>query len=646
MKRIILGTAGHIDHGKTSFIRALTGIDTDRLKEEKERGITIELGFAHFQLPSGILVGIVDVPGHERFVHHMVSGATGMDVVALFVAADEGVMPQTREHLDICRLLNIPQGLVVLTKIDLVEDPEWIELVKEDIREATAGTFLEGAPVIEVSSVTGEGIDEFVKALDRIARNIQEKPAHGPFRLPVDRVFTLKGFGTVVTGTARSGIIRTGDPLVVYPRGVSTRARTIHVHGQPVSEAGPGMRTGINLQGVEREDVCRGDVVAPPNSLIPSTLMDVELTLLPSASRPLKHGTKVRFHTGTAELLATVVALDRESINPGETAVVQLVLDNPTAVLANDRFVVRSYSPIITIGGGKILDPLPRKHRRKGKIKAAEALNRLRKLADREAILWHIEEKQTRGIGIKELQVKTAIYGRQLEAILNELENEGQIHRVPGDPIAFVHTVHFKKVQDLIMKKIAEYHRSHPLKRGISRELLATSLSSKISARMFQAALESLEKSGRVCVEQEIVRLPDHKAVLKPDEEKIRNAIERIYLDARLQPPYFKDVEDTVPGSPDQRRSILQWMLDEGILVRVKEDLIFHNEALVALKTLVVNHLKQNGELTPSQFKELTGVSRKYAIPLLEYLDREKITLRVGDVRVLRETAKSTSASD
>ncbi|MFP5212731.1 MAG: selenocysteine-specific translation elongation factor, partial [Acidobacteriota bacterium] len=379
MKQVILGTAGHIDHGKTSLIRALTGIDTDRLKEEKLRGITIELGFAHMELPGGERLGIVDVPGHERFVKHMVAGATGIHLVALVIAADEGVMPQTREHMEICELLQVKKGLVVLTKIDMVEDPDWVEMVREDVAEFMKGTFLEGAPIIPVSAVTGEGIDELKQTLALLYSQVQPRSTEGPFRLPVDRVFSMRGFGTVVTGTSMSGRVRIGDQVTIYPMEQKTKVRGLQVHSEEVQEVLPGQRTAINLQGLERAAIERGNVIATPGTLAPTHMVDVHMEMLSSSPRPLKHRAKIRFHTGTAEHLGTVVLLDREELAQGTKAFVQVRLDHPIAVLRGDRFVMRSYSPVQTIGGGTILHPLPRKHKGHDKAESAKLLETLLK---------------------------------------------------------------------------------------------------------------------------------------------------------------------------------------------------------------------------------------------------------------------------
>lgn len=648
MKRVILGTAGHIDHGKTSLIRALTGIDTDRLKEEKERGITIELGFAHFNLPDGTKIGIVDVPGHEKFVHHMVSGATGMDMVALIVAADEGVMPQTREHLDICRLLNIPRGFVVLTKIDIVNDADWVELVKEDIREAVKGTFLENAPIVPVSSKIGEGIDKLIHVISDIAANLPERPSSGPFRLSVDRVFTLKGFGTIVTGTSNTGKLRVGDPIMIYPALIPTRARSLQTHGKTVEEAWPGMRTAINLQGVDRWEVRRGDVIAPPDLLVPTNLIDVLLYILPSMSKKLKHGEKVRFHTGTVEILATVVLLGTSQIKPGETAYAQLILEEPTVTFANDRFVIRSYSPVVTIGGGSILNPLPKKYKRKARIRAAQKLEALAKAGTTERVLWHIRSVGFDGTTHRELEIKTSIFGDELRKILLDLKDRGHIQVIDRDKEFFVDSENVLSLQEKCLKKIREFHNRFPLKSGIPRELLYAQIASSDlpgSPKLFHFVLDELARLGRIIIENDIIRLAEHKVSLSPEQEHIKKALEDIFSKSGTQPPYFNDIAPLLPGDFKENSVVRDWMIEQGILVRIKDELIFHKAVVEELKNRLVAFLNEHGKITAGEFKELAGTSRKYAIPLLEYFDRTKITIRIGDERHLRYDRSSDAAN-
>lgn len=638
MKQIILGTAGHIDHGKTSLIRALTGIDTDRLKEEKLRGITIELGFAYMDLPSGDRLGIVDVPGHERFVKHMVAGATGIDLVALVIAADEGVMPQTREHMEICQLLEVRKGLVVLTKTDLVDDPDWLEMVQEDVAEFLKGTFLAGSPIIRVSAVTGEGLAELREALARLVAQVEPRSSDGPFRLPVDRVFSMRGFGTVVTGTSVAGRLRIGDPVIVYPLLHKTKVRGLQVHNDEVQEIHAGQRTAVNLQSVERALIRRGDVVATPGALVPTHLLDVRIELLASTPRPLKHRAKVRFHTGTAEHLATAVLLDREELVPGEAAFIQVRLDQPLTALRGDRFVLRSYSPVQTIGGGTVLHPLPRKHKGHGKREAALALEGLLHGSDDEIILWHVLDAAWNGVTGEELQVRANISRVHLEKALQRFTSQKKLILYDKENQRFLHADVLADIQQAILTILADYHRLYPLKTGMAKEELAAQLPHPIEVKLYNFVLRQLMEQQQLVVEMEWVRLYSHKIDLSGDEETIRGRIEQTFRESGLQPPFFKDVAPNLPGTRRQHQDILEWMVSQGILVKVKEDLFFHAAVLEELKQRLTAYLREHGEISTPDFKEMTQASRKYTIPLLEYFDVQRITIRIGDVRRLRES--------
>jgi selenocysteine-specific elongation factor len=638
MKQVILGTAGHIDHGKTSLIKALTGIDTDRLKEEKLRGITIELGFAYLKLPGDELLGIVDVPGHERFVKQMVAGATGIDLVALVIAADEGVMPQTQEHMEICQLLRVKKGLVVLTKIDLLDDPEWLELVQEDVKEFLRGSFLEGAPMIAVSAVTGDGIENLKTELARLVAEVEPKSTAGPFRLPVDRVFSMKGFGTVVTGTSISGHLRVGDTAIIYPSGLKTKVRGLQVHNQDVQEVLPGQRTAINLQSLERGLIQRGNVVATPGAMVASYMIDVHLDLLASAPRPLKHRSKVRFHTGTAEHIATVILLDRDEMKPGDSTFVQLRFDTPIAVLRGDRYVLRSYSPIRTIGGGTILHPLPRKHKGRAKVEMVTALPVLLAGEDADIILWHIEDAGVTGLSEEELQVRASVSGKSFQKILQQFISQKKVILYDKENRRLLHPNACNELQQIIRDTLNEYHGRFVLKAGMSKEELAAQMPHQVEAKLYNFILQQLTLQDAIAQEKEWVRLSTHKIDLAKDQQTLRQKIEKAYQDGGLQPPFFKDVATTLPGTPAQQQEVLQWMLAQSILVKVKEDLYFHAAVITDLQTKLVAFLKEHGEISTAQFKDLTQASRKYTIPLLEYFDTQRFTIRVGDTRRLRET--------
>ncbi|MGA7875287.1 MAG: selenocysteine-specific translation elongation factor [Desulfoferrobacter sp.] len=638
MKQVILGTAGHIDHGKTSLIRAMTGIDTDRLKEEKLRGITIELGFAYADLPNGDRLGIVDVPGHERFVRHMVAGATGIDMVALIIAADEGVMPQTREHMEICQLLRVKKGLVALTKIDLVDDPEWIEMVKEDVAEFLVGTFLENAPIVPLSAATGEGIEEFKKVLTRLVEETEPRSSDGPFRLSVDRVFSMRGFGTVVTGTSISGRLQIGAPVIVYPSGHKTKVRGIQVHNEDVEEVLPGQRTAINLQSTERALIQRGNVIATPGALVPSHMVDVYLELLPSAPRVLKNRAKIRFHTGTAENLATVVLLNEDELKPGEKAFAQIRLDEPAAVLRADRFVIRSYSPVLTIGGGSILHPLPHKHKGHDKREAAKSLETLLDGDDPSIILWHVLDAGWGGVSEQELRIRANVAAKLFDKTLQQFISQKKAILYDKENRRLIHPEVMDKLKGMILESLADYHKRFPLKTGMPKEELAAQLPKPVDVKLYNFILRQLAEDDQIAQEMEWVRLTAHKIDLTKDEEIIRERIEKSYLQADLQPPFFKEVAAKLPGTARQHQDVLEWMFSQGILVKVKEDLYFHKAALENLKQRLIDFFKENEELSAPQFKEITQASRKYTIPLLEYFDSQKVTVRVGDVRRLRDT--------
>ena len=634
MKNIILGTAGHIDHGKTALIKALTGIDTDRLKEEKERGITIELGFAHLTLPNGQMLGIVDVPGHERFVKNMVAGATGIDIVALVIAADEGVMPQTREHMEICQLLNIKNGLVVLSKKDLV-DEEWLELVTDDVVKFLKGTFLENAPVIPVSSLTGDGLSDLLKTVETIAEKVPDRQIGGPFRLPIDRVFTIKGFGTVVTGTSISGTIGVGDGVTIYPREFTSKIRGLQVHNEDVKKAVAGLRTAINLQGLEKEMMERGAVLATANSLENTYLVDVTFHYLSSATKPLKNGARFRFHTGTCEIPARISLLDRDELPPGEPAYAQLRLLEKVAVMPGDRYVLRSYSPVLTVGGGEILHPLPKRRRRH----VAQNVSNLQILENKdpgETILLHLTEAGMKGLPQKRLALLSGLYENSLGNTIQKIIKEGKIVCFNQENRSYVTSAVMESTTQKVLSIIADYHKRSPLLLGIPKEELRSKLSTGMDPKLFSFLMDTLVQSKKLVVEKELLRLPGHKIALQVDAQGLRDKIEKVYIKAGLEPPTRKGVIDLLPDAGDQALKLVDLLLREGTLVKVKEDLYFHHKPLAEVKDRVVAYLKKNQEMTAAQFKDMTHLSRKYLIPILEYLDMQKVTIRVGDKRVLR----------
>jgi selenocysteine-specific elongation factor len=637
MKQIILGTAGHIDHGKTSLVRALTGIETDRLKEEKERGITIELGFAYLDLPNGQRLGIIDVPGHERFIKNMVAGASTIDLVALIIAADEGVMPQTREHLDICSLLGIKKGLVVLTKIDMVEE-DWLGLVQEDIKEFLKGTFLEGALIQPVSSSTGQGIPELITALERLSNEVEERSSAGIFRLPVDRVFTMRGFGTVITGTAVSGSLSVGDQVTLYPQEIQAKVRGIQVHNQDTEQVRAGLRTAINLQGIEKATVNRGDVVASVLGLYPSHLLDLQVRLLKSAQRPLKHRSQIRFHSGTSEILGRLLLLEGEEIKPGKTGFCQLRLTERVALLPGDLSVIRSYSPVQTIGGAEVLNVIPVKHKRLNP-EVIEQLWVLKSGTDSEKVTLQVLLSGANGISRQKLGQVLPLPPKKLDDLLKELLSQKVLTQWDKENKIIIHQVELNKLSKAATQELEGYHQANPLKPGLPKEELKSRLPQIRETKLFNFLLNQLVEQKILVQEKELVRLSGHKVQLKEDQQAVQDSLEKVYLKSGLQPPYFKELVEQFPKG--QPREVLELMVKEGKLVKVKEDLYFHKQVIEGLKKRMIQWLKEKGEITTPEFKDMTQTSRKYTIPLLEYFDALQVTMRVEDKRLLRESKES-----
>ena len=633
MKQVVMGTPGHIDHGKTQLIKALTGIDTDRLKEEKERGITIDLGFAHLTYEDGTEVGVIDVPGHERFVRNMLAGVGGIDLVMLVIASDEGVMPQTREHLAICQLLRVKEGLVALTKSDLV-DEEWLELVSEDTREFLRGTFLEGKPIVPVSAKTGQGLDELKNVLQGLVARVPPKHLQGKFRLPVDRVFTIRGFGTVVTGTLFSGTIRVEDRIEIYPKGIEAKIRGLQVHNASVPEAVAGQRTAINLQGIDKVELERGDVLGHPGEFAPTFMLDAVLQHLPDAPRPLRHRARVRLHVGTSEIMGRVILLDRDELAPGAETSVQFRLEAPAIVLPRDRFVIRSYSPVQTIGGGLVLDVQPTKHRR-GDASLVTHFRLLAEASPEEIFAHHLKQATHQGLRLSEFLPRTELSEAHLRQIAIALQRAGRARTVSADMGWYLHAEALDALTRELHHDLETYHRQNPLKPNISIEELRAKVRG-LSERVCLIALEELRQQGVMVVERDRVRLASHQVALDDARERILNALEAQLLAAGYQPPRVEDLFATVNIGKGPDKALIQVLLDQGRAVRLKENIVFHRSNLAKAESLLVEHLRQHREITPIEFKDLLGISRKYAIPMLEYFDSQKITMRVGDKRILR----------
>jgi len=638
MKHVILGTAGHIDHGKTSLVKALTGVDTDRLKEEKERGITIELGFTFLDLPSGIRLGIIDVPGHEKFVKHMVAGVWGIDLVALVIAADEGVMPQTREHLDICRLLRVKTGLVVLTKIDLL-DRELLELVEEEVTGIVEDTFLKDAPILPVSSVTGEGIPQLLSALDLLSQEIRERSSGGLFRLPIDRVFTMKGFGTVVTGTMISGSLSLGETIQVLPSGLEGKVRSLQVYGRSVEKTVAGERAAVNLQGVETSAIERGDVLVRPNTLSPSRLIDAYLEYLPDAPRSLKHRTKQRFHVGTTLTNASIFLLDRDELAPGETGFVQLRLESPVVALPQDRFVIRGSSAIQTIGGGVILDGHPDKHKRFSASVVAD-LSLLKDGTREQALRQYIDHSGVGGVNLEELLNRVEMSSSDVQSIIRQMAGRGDLLVIDSEKLKVIASGSYQMLRGRALAQLGEFHQRFPMKSGLSKEELRTKLPPEIDVKLFQILISELIQSKEVVLEKDKLRLSGHH-ISSVDLKGLAKRVEAAVLKGGLQPPSPKELSEEWSETEGEVRAIFEHLVHEGVLVRIKNEMYFHRIPFENLREKLVTHLKKHQEITTPQFKEMAQASRKYVIPLIEYFDQTKLTLRLAEKRVLRGTSQN-----
>ena len=631
MKSVIVGTAGHIDHGKTALVKALTGIDADRLEEEKRRGITIDIGFAHLELPTPdgdvLRLGFVDVPGHERFVRNMLAGVGGIDLVLLVIAADESIKPQTREHFDICRLLSVRKGITVLTKADLV-DAETLDVVRLEVEEFLRGSFLENpkAPIIPVSSLTGAGIEELKRALVRVAGEVPARDSSSLARLPIDRVFTMKGFGTVVTGTLISGTIRKEDELEVFPQGQRVRVRGVQVHGKAAEQAPAGQRTALNLAGMTTEELARGMTLAPPAMLQTTSGVDVELSLLASA-KPLKDRARVHFHSYTFETVATVVLYDRKIVAPGETALAQLRLSDPALLLPGDRFIIRRFSPVVTIGGGVVLDDKPAAKAKK-KPERLEYLKLLATASGAASLLARIAAMGTRGLSIEEAVARTGWTTSQITATLADLPEVSR----PGDHLILKTLL--DQIRNRVVSLLDAFHQQNPLVAGISREELRGRLAD-VTPEIFEHVFEEAIRAKRIELAGELVRLPGRGVVMKDEEAQSKTMIEAAFASAGLKVPFLKDVLAELKVDKARAQKIVTLLLRDKVLIKISEDLVFHREALAELRRCMATEKLKSPKIDVARFKDMTGVSRKYAIPLLEYLDRERVTRRVGDERLI-----------
>jgi selenocysteine-specific elongation factor len=632
---LVVGTSGHIDHGKSTLVQALTGVDPDRLAEEKARGITIDLGFAHLRDAAGNDIAFVDVPGHERFVHNMLAGAVGMDAVLMVIAADEGVMPQTREHLHICDLLGVQQGLIALSRIDLV-DEELLALCRADVEEAVRGTFLEGAPILPVSAVTGQGLDALRAELSRLSTRVRGHNLEHPFRFPVDRSFTIKGFGTVVTGTVVAGRLRKDEEVVQYPRRRSLRLRGLQVHGASVDSVEAGQRAAINLGGVSKEEIQRGDQLAAPDSLLTSYILNVELRLLAEAPRDLTQRTRIRLHLGTQEVIGRIVLLEGERFTPGETQLIQLRLEREVSSRFGDRFIIRNYSPIFTLGGGRVIDPSPVKARRL----RGELVERLRALSgeDETALVETVIYLQTtRGVRAAEGFLRTGLGERAFQRVISQLSSQGRIMLVDPAEKKYLHESTVGRVGHFIERVLAAYHRTFPEREGMSRVELGGKLAALFSDKEVAALLTRLVKGGRLVQTEQTYRIAGHEKSLSGSQEALLETLVGLIEEGGIMPPR-KTLLFQGAGLDDRTGTqLLKLGTHEHRLVRVKDDLYYTPGRLRQIEAQLRDFLRAHEKITVIDFKELTGVTRKHAVDLLEHFDAERITLRLDNHRVLRE---------
>ena len=629
MRNVIIGTAGHVDHGKTALIRALTGMDTDRLEEEKRRGITIDLGFAWLDLPDGSRAGIVDVPGHERFIRNMLSGAGGIDLALLVVAADEGIMPQTREHLGILSLLGIRHGCVAVTKADLVEE-DWLEMMLEELEEGLADSFLANAPIHVVSAYTGQGIGQLKETLTGLICRMPVKDIDGPFRLPVDRVFTMPGFGTVVTGTMIEGSVSQGEEATLYPLEESYRIRSLQVHGNLVERAYAGQRVAMNLQKARQEDIPRGSVLASPGSMQPGLMLDVALRVLPDSRRVLENGSRLHFHHGSGETLCKLILLGgREQLLPGEEGFGQLRFEDAVAAKAGDAFVLRFYSPLETVGGGTVLDPSPYKHR-PSSIKAVEKLHAMHGAdlpARAEALL---KGHGTRFVHSAALALQTAVSAEAMEACLETLLSQGRVIKLQEG--LYLHQDNVRTLEEKAREILNDFHQRNPLRMGIRREEFRTALLPGQSQLEADQALDMLLSRNAFVRSGTVFALPEHAISFTPRQQALLEGLQTRFEEARFSPPEKSALLAEFAKEKEFPR-VLDYLLDQGSLTPVSPDILFLTKDLAQAQQAFLQLQQQHGEVTLADFRDALSTSRKYALAILEYWDRKGITRKTGEAR-------------
>ncbi len=629
----MIGTSGHIDHGKTTLVKALTGVDTDRWAEEKKRGITIDLGFAHYEDEQGNQLAFVDVPGHEKFIHNMLAGVAGMDAVLLVVSADEGVMPQTREHLNICNLLKIKTGLVAITRIDLVEDSDMVELCQDEVAELLEGTFLEGKPVIPVSTTSGEGLTELRQALSKLGKQIPAAEIEKPFRLSVDRSFTLKGFGTVVTGTVLSGSLRQDEEVQQFPQQRSVRIRGLQAHSQTVSEVFAGQRAALNLAGITKEEIQRGDQLAKEGSLLTSYMLNASLTLLEDVSAALKNRTRIRLHLGSQEVFGRIVLLEGETLSPGKTTLVQFRLESLVCTRHGDRFIVRSYSPMFTLGGGMVIDPSPSKSRRV----LHELSGRLRRLHDGDENVRSAEViylQSVKGVIEAEFSVRSGLSAKQSAKILQLLQSQQQVLCVDPFSKRYLHVQHVERIGEFLSKVLTIHHKKFADREGMTRSELGGKLSLIFTEKEVEILLKYMIKLGKFVQNGQYFSLAEHQPqVSQAQEAGLAHCFELIKAGG-FQPHRRTRLLEELEMNEQEGVAMLKSAVHSKRLVRVADDLYYAPEQTKEILISLRKYLQDNQSITVIQFKELLNISRKHAIDLLEYFDSQHLTIREDNHRV------------
>jgi selenocysteine-specific elongation factor len=634
-RHFVVGTAGHIDHGKTAMVKQLTGKDTDWLQEEIARGMTIDLGFAFL----GNDITIIDVPGHERFVRNMVAGVSTIDLVLFVIAADDGVMPQTREHLDILKLLQIKQGIIVITKIDLVEQ-DWVELVIEDVKDVVKGTFLENAPIVLISNETGNGINELKQNIFDLLAQAEERQDRGIFRLPIDRVFTMKGFGTVVAGTVLSGSLTPDQTIELLPQRQKLRVRGLQIHEQNVKMVKIGDRAAINLAGIEKEAISRGDVLTVPDAFRPTKFCDGKFYLLESAPKNLKNTARIRLNIGTSEVIGRVTILDKDEIKPGESAYIQFRLERPVVPDVGDRYVVRTYSPIYTIGGGVVLDVNPRRHKRFSE----EVLKKLATLesGDPEKIIEQLMQRNKyQRITIQQIAQQTSLAMDTVEQIVSQLLDKKQFFKYSEKGLDyFLLYTHYSQLKERIVNSLETFHRKNPTRRGISKTDLKVLIDLPVDALLFNKILEELVQDGKIVISDNRVALATHQLQITERQQKLMDRIANIYFEAAFTTPDVFNIAERIGIRESDVNDILQILFETEILIKAEEGIIFHQKRVDEAMLLIKAHFNQQHQLTVADFREMIASSRKYAVPLLNYFDSIGLTIRQQDVRVINTDFK------